>query len=605
LGRPTFPFLREIVANFCEGLKFAEGLFTREELGLVENNSPGDSGDTKPMTRKEKISFLVKILSVVSILTGERHDIYVSPAKVLNGQEVAATHKFLQALASRACRASPNHSKEAADKFLAIGEKSIYRKGVRTRNTMVTIQAMFRGRLVRRGRDGGGAAPATVVALDVSDDELSLSLSLSEEEGLGGTSKEEKAPDPSTAAVAAAAATTTTTTTTTTSSPAKVYVGLDGKIKVAAKEKADGPKLIAEPSPPSSAAAIDEGPEVPPVSNVSNQKKSLLPKRSMPPKRIRNTRCCQKVDAHTSVELDNVQMTRDMSELHVKQLQHREAVEVYRKAEANLKVRVQRTAEKESELKKKETELKKREDRVTRVAENLRKQQHILRQKEDAIKADTNGRHLSSAAVIGTNANEGPKPPIDPIIAAEIKGLRRKLFRSERRVQRREDQIRALFKRLGRLNKLHQRIVEEAKGNASEEETDRSSSWLIERPTNRTSPHVGKRAKPKSIDKRKQRAPQSQPATGKCRRKEPNESIENHRRGDTSKGHCNSSDLRPTKPSVSFSPNVEVTRLPPPPPPSPVETPTITRRAAYMQQVKAEIVPLCSDKIRQSLSEEC
>ena len=289
------------------------------------------------------------------------------------------------------------------------------------------------------------------------------------------------------------------------SSPTKVYVGLDGKTKVAAKQGAKEETIIATSASSSSSADTDGTPKVPqhdqtpeektPIqqSHASKQKKSSsLPKRPMPT-RIRSNRSRQKVDACTSCELDNVEMTRDMSELHVKQLQHRESVEVFRKAEVNLKVRVQRTAEKELELKRKEAELKEREDRVTRVAENLRKQQHILRQKEDAIKAhQANGRNLGSASGVPTatgKTNDEPKPAIDPSIVAEIKGLKRKLFRSERRVQKREEQIRALFKRLSRLSKAHQRLVEETKSNSSEEEADRSS-WLIERSTNNNSAGV-------------------------------------------------------------------------------------------------------------------
>ena len=140
LQRPTFPFLRAIVALFCQHLSFAQGLYDANAV---------------PTSRKEKIAFLVKILGVVSILTGERFGIYISPASVLSGQDVEATHTFLRALASRASKVSPEESREAAAQVLAIGETTLYRQGVKTRNTIVSIQAVWRGRLVRRG----GQAP--------------------------------------------------------------------------------------------------------------------------------------------------------------------------------------------------------------------------------------------------------------------------------------------------------------------------------------------------------------------------------------------------------------------------------------------------------------
>ena len=77
LQRPTFPFLRAIIALFCEHLSFAEGLYESK-----------DETNAEPTSRKEKIGFLVKILGVVSILAGERFDIYISPASVLSGQDV-------------------------------------------------------------------------------------------------------------------------------------------------------------------------------------------------------------------------------------------------------------------------------------------------------------------------------------------------------------------------------------------------------------------------------------------------------------------------------------------------------------------------------------
>ena len=291
-----------------------------------------------------------------------------------------------------------------------------------------------------------------------------------------------------------------------------------------------------------------------------------------------------------------------MSELYVKQLKHREAVEVFRKAEVSLKVRVHRTTEKESELKRKEAEIKEREERITRVAENLRKQQHLLRQQQDAIKADTASSNGRGSITATAKANEESKPPIDPSIAAEIKGLRRKLFRSERRVQKRDDIIRSLCKRLGRLKKAHQRLVEESE---TKEESDRSS-WLVERSTNSAKSAAPNRTKVKMppMDEKK-KLERALPVAKEV--EVPDESTSTSTSTKDEQPRVEKEDgapERPTrKPSVSFCPNVEVTRFPPPP--SSADTPTRrTRRVAYMQQAKAEIVPLSPEKIRQSLSEE-
>ena len=411
----------------------------------------------------------------------------------------------------------------------------------------------------------------------------------------------------------------------TASNTTKVYVGLDGKKKVAAKDDKTS-EVGTDGSSSSSVDAKDTAEStssrVPQHQQAASdptepRKKPSLPKRSVPTARIRNARPRAKVDAYTSVALDNDELMRDMSELYVKQLKHREAVEVFRKAEANLKVRVHRTTEKESELKRKEAEIKEREERVTRVAENLRKQQHLLRQQQDAIKADTASSIGRGSIAATAKANEESKPPIDPSIAAEIKGLRRKLFRSERKVQKRDDIIRSLCRRFGRLKKAHQRLVEEAeKNNALKEESGRSS-WLVERSTNSAKSASQNRTKVKipPKDKKKKRVRVLLVAKKVEVPGESNQSNKGLHAGTATVDEASrqqqprvekedNAPERPTrKPSVSFSPNVEVTRFPAPP--SSAGTPTRrTRRVAYMQQAKAEIVPLSSEKIRQSLSEE-
>lgn len=661
LQRPTFPFLRAIVALFCQHLSFAQGLYTTKELGLaLVDDSTKDDANAVPTSRKEKIAFLVKILGVVSILTGERFGIYLSPASVLSGQDVEATHTFLRALASRASKVSPEESREAAAQVLAIGETTLYRQGVKTRNTIVSIQAVWRGRLVRRGGEvpiqkvvnaessTDAYTPAIALALDISDDEVSLSgeenlRAVDREEG--SVQREAAVQDSCSSDYAEKTQTESETpgslptsslpeSTDQGSSPAsptasnttKVYVGLDGKKKVAAKN--DKTSEVGTDGSSHSSPSVDAKDTAESTSRVPQhqqaasdptepRKKPSLPKRSVPTARIRNARPRAKVDAYTSVALDNDELMRDMSELYVKQLKHREAVEVFRKAEVNLKVRVHRTTEKESELKRKEAEIKEREERVTRVAENLRKQQHLLRQQQDAIKADTASSIGRGSIAATAKANEESKPPIDPSIAAEIKGLRRKLFRSERKVQKRDDIIRSLCRRFGRLKKAHQRLVEEAEKNNTLKEESGRSSWLVERSTNSaksaSQSHTKVKIPPK--DKKKKRV-RVLPVAKKV--EVPGESTQSNkglhvgtatvdeasRQQQPRVEKVDNAPERPTrKPSVSFSPNVEVTRFPPPP--SSAGTPTRrTRRVAYMQQAKAEIVPLSSEKIRQSLSEE-
>ena len=91
---------------------------------------------------------MVKILTTVAFITEERVDIYVSPAKVLCGQEVHATHRFLQCLA-QASKVPPHVSNGEARKVLAIGVSVLYKQLVKTRLVVVKLQAIMRGKLYR------------------------------------------------------------------------------------------------------------------------------------------------------------------------------------------------------------------------------------------------------------------------------------------------------------------------------------------------------------------------------------------------------------------------------------------------------------------------
>lgn len=526
LARPPFPFLRAIIKLFVVDLSFAHGLYKDQELDLdVE------------LSRKEKISFLVKILSCVAIVTGERHDILVSPARVLSGHDVLATHAFLLSLA-RAGRQPLEQSKEAAEKVLLDGETALYRRAVRTRNAFVKVQALYRGRLSRKRNDEGGSPVAaegieytskpTVAAvpmsMDISENELSdddderdaadvsmpaedcddgpassaslsamnveedvkgkletiepispLELNLSvEPEALKVDGPEPQADAPISAidpplppesdepkpieTKAAEPKLPVDPPLPAVEPPAKFYVGLDGKKQVAKKESSITRSRL--PGEVSKQIAIvaecrtlapDEKPKTtaPQHQEMTKPNRPAAPKKQSIPRIKPTARAHKKSDACTSVELDSIENARDMTELHNKQLQHREAVEKFNKAEANLKARVHKTKEKEEDLKRKEEELKERKERVTRVADNLRRQQHLLRQKEDASALKLNRQQQGSGATARLDYSV-----TDSTSAAEIKGLRRKLFRSDRRVQKREEQIRALVKRLRKLKGL-------------------------------------------------------------------------------------------------------------------------------------------------------
>ena len=131
LLRPPFGFLRAVVALHVTRLGFAEGLFSARELGLpgggrggggeggrgggeggrdgAEGAEGGGADDLPPPpSRREKISFLTRILACVALVTGEPVDVTVSPSGVLSGDPggVPLTHAFLRALV-RAARVPP------------------------------------------------------------------------------------------------------------------------------------------------------------------------------------------------------------------------------------------------------------------------------------------------------------------------------------------------------------------------------------------------------------------------------------------------------------------------------------------------------------------
>lgn len=137
LSRPPFKFIHNLVKLFVEQLNFADGLYDTDELENIETFS-----------RQQKIRFIFKALVCVSLITNERVDLFVSPAKILSGQDVGSTHLFLQCL-SKAVSVAPEVSRIKATEVIETGVNVIYKQSVKTRSTIVRIQANFRGRLTR------------------------------------------------------------------------------------------------------------------------------------------------------------------------------------------------------------------------------------------------------------------------------------------------------------------------------------------------------------------------------------------------------------------------------------------------------------------------
>lgn len=138
LERPPFPFIHALVTIYCRHLSFASGLYDEAEFEVHNVTS-----------RQDKIRFLFKILACAAKVTKERVDVYVSPANILGGQEVAATLILLRCLA-KASKVSPALSASFADEIVKTGVSDLYKKSVHARNMIIRIQAIIRGRFTRR-----------------------------------------------------------------------------------------------------------------------------------------------------------------------------------------------------------------------------------------------------------------------------------------------------------------------------------------------------------------------------------------------------------------------------------------------------------------------
>ncbi|XP_072929842.1 uncharacterized protein IFT54 [Epargyreus clarus] len=86
LRKPPFRFLHDIVTSVLKSKGFFNGLFDENEL---------NSDNVKD--RESKILFLNKVISVVSLTTGQ--PLSVKPSKVVAGQEATKTNELLQCIA--------------------------------------------------------------------------------------------------------------------------------------------------------------------------------------------------------------------------------------------------------------------------------------------------------------------------------------------------------------------------------------------------------------------------------------------------------------------------------------------------------------------------
>jgi hypothetical protein len=150
LARPPFSFIHALITIYVQHLSFASGLYDDEDFIL-----------TNFKARRDKIRFIFKMLVCIAKLTKERLDIFVSPVKLLAGQEVNTTHMFLRSLAKASSDIPSDASAKAAGEVMELGENELYKKSVKTRNTITKFQAVVRGNFGRRRiRNGVAYTPS-------------------------------------------------------------------------------------------------------------------------------------------------------------------------------------------------------------------------------------------------------------------------------------------------------------------------------------------------------------------------------------------------------------------------------------------------------------
>ena len=165
LSRPSFNYILSLAAFYERSQRSVRGW--RELLHINDDvnddtvldqqqsttaSSSSSSSSSLELTRKEQLTLLSRLLAVVSIVGGQRYDIFVSPAKVLCGQDVILTHDFIRAMV-KSTTAPEDVMTEAVRNVLEDGDANLYRRGVRTRKAFTLMQAVCRGWLVRRRKN--------------------------------------------------------------------------------------------------------------------------------------------------------------------------------------------------------------------------------------------------------------------------------------------------------------------------------------------------------------------------------------------------------------------------------------------------------------------
>ncbi|GMH86011.1 hypothetical protein TrVE_jg10158 [Triparma verrucosa] len=138
LSRPPFAFLHSIVKVLVSSSPLSSVLST------TELSTPGNA-----FTRPQKLAFLIKLFEAISLITEERIDVFVVPAKVIAGQDVAQTLLFLRELA-KSVKYPAGKINGAVESVKRDGEVKIYQRSVRVRNTVVRMQAIMRGKKERK-----------------------------------------------------------------------------------------------------------------------------------------------------------------------------------------------------------------------------------------------------------------------------------------------------------------------------------------------------------------------------------------------------------------------------------------------------------------------
>ena len=161
IARPSFVYVHSLVYHFARHKKECSR-WTQPLFGNVL-----DHGHHLLESRKERLTFLVRLLAILSCLCENHLDIYVSPSEILSGRDISGAHFLLTCLCSSTTFSSEKHDK--AVQYLADeGDDKLYRRGVLTRRAFVRFQAIVRGRLAR-------------AALDASNESTSLACAESEE----------------------------------------------------------------------------------------------------------------------------------------------------------------------------------------------------------------------------------------------------------------------------------------------------------------------------------------------------------------------------------------------------------------------------------------